>query len=556
MKINLYRLEKVLLEGEDITFPYFASVIKNDGYSKMGTPLHNNGLIYDLFVEHKSRKKKDWLVELPKLFPEFSQKIIPGEIYNGILTVRRNDNSKPVYAISLGYSFHIIQEHCDYNFAMDFAEKEITNDSVTSKLSDYIQSNKIRSLLNIKSDFLTANEGGESFKFVKGKPKFDGFGRSVECGYSIHFPKKYTLEKQEDLSSVTQLIMNVEESLGSPGIVNSFPRVTYIPKKDEKRNSHYDELLLKSMLALKTEDDFEIYTSDFDVIGANIIFNDNTSSYKIYIKGHDKEFYTNPDSLDKGEVQDFIRVHSEVIGSLNDVMVKVTCDGVPRQPVSIKNFLFGIVDDSDGKYMLTSGRWGKINGTFMTAVHETLERLDKDILKRDTSSFYHYADEDDYINQLIASGRWEKLHTIDIYVHDKYPKKDRPKIELADAYSVNARELYAIKLGGTYQTIIYAFDQANTAVKALKNGKDYKLSQQLKDNKVTKSRISSIVKCKKYATIIGFEQQYLREAIENDEFSLTLPESLLFKLKVISSASYIIGQGIDFSLYVIPGVRL
>jgi len=217
MKVNIYRLEKLENEsGSNITYQTFVESINVDLYEKQGNTININGHLFEFFRQEKERDKIYWIDELNKAFKISGDTYIAGNIYNGILLIRQVDTTKPVYAVTLGHSYASVQKYCDYNFAMDFAEKEIPMDKVTSKASDFIQSNKIRALLNIKQESLVSTKGGESYKFVIGTPNKDVqdiYGKKIECGYSIHFPINYEVKDESDLKQISDLIQNIERSL-------------------------------------------------------------------------------------------------------------------------------------------------------------------------------------------------------------------------------------------------------------------------------------------------------------------------------------------------------
>ena len=104
-------------------------------------------------------------------------------------------------------------------------------------------------------------------------------------------------------------------------------------------------------------------------------------------------------------------------------------------------------------------------------------------------------------------------------------------------------------------TFIYSFDQANIAAKALINGDEYKLSDQLSKYELSEDAIEKICTCKTYSVILGFEQINYINALETGNFNLNKLRSFLLKLKIISSASYIESQGLKFKLYAIPGYK-
>jgi uncharacterized protein (TIGR04141 family) len=360
MRLNLYKLEEVIDDiNGDITYESFVNEVVNEErkYIKVQT-IHSESLSYDFFLYSRNRSAIPWLDELKKVFNSLDSEIEYGAIYNGIIVVRRSRGKGPVYALSFGHSFHVVQEFCDYNFAMDFAEREIVKGKVNEKASDFIQSNKIRALINLKDDYMAEVEGGESYKFVSGKPEETKvYGENIDCGYSIRFYRDIELENVESFQKIENLIKHVEESLNKNNNDN-FPRVQFLQKKD-KRNEKLDAELLESMKDGK--DVVEIYSSKFDVIGAKILQLDSHYTYTLYVKNNPRTamevILLSIENLTK-----FVQKNKDIIHDLDDIKItlrKSDDDRIIRS--DIKSYLFSIIKLNGKEYMLTGGRWGLIN---------------------------------------------------------------------------------------------------------------------------------------------------------------------------------------------------
>lgn len=555
MKINMYRLDKIKEKKKYVTYSLFIQEIKKEEYECVSSIIAND-LKYELFVYERERKTILWLEELIKSMgaEEFVRKY--GNIYNGILIRKPKRPEQQVYVMPFGHAFHIVQRFCDYNFAMDFAEKEITKDGVILKASDFIQSNKIRALLNIKDDYITSAEGGESYKFVSGKPMPGNeihFGNKIECGYSLHFSREFEFKNRNDFIQINELIKQIEIVLKKKTKVNPFPRVSFFNKK-EIINGKLNLLAMSSIFAKK--ESFEVYVGAFDVIGSKILMLDNSRNYILYIKNEKKDTEKRLEHLNKKNVEEFFISNRDVINSLDDVMVIIEKDGLESSPDTIRKYLFSIIEENEKKYMLTAGRWGIVNRTFTEEVEKSLEVLDDECLQVNDTLEYKYNDEDDYVETLVKKKNCVQLHKKDVYIsRDMNVKKN--KIELADIYDKDSKELYAIKLGKSNQAFIYSFDQANSASKALINNSEYNLELQLLNYGIDAKDVSDILNCKTYSVVLGLEQNYLKKAIrdKNEAFSLTKLQSFLLKLKIISSAGYIRGQGLKFKIHVFAGEK-
>jgi len=313
-------------------------------------------------------------------------------------------------------------------------------------------------------------------------------------------------------------------------------------------------LLLKSIR--DNSEDFEVYASDFDVIGADIMLNTNTFSFQLYVNNLAKETKVDLESFNKDDVFKFVEVYKDKITSLDDIKVIILAPDHNYPATTISYYLFGIVEYDEEKYILSSGRWGLVNQTFLSEVERRLNEISSELMIQDRKDYFiPYKNEVDYIKAIHKLGGYETLDQKFVYVTEDYNKLKENKIELADSYSIKDDELIAIKLGKSNQNSIYCFDQMNTAAKAILFNEEYKVKEQLVSRGIELSIIKKILKCRNTSVLLGFEQEQYKDSIIAGTFNLNELESLLLKLKIISSIDYIIDNGMKFKLYVIPGTK-
>lgn len=539
MKVNLYKIEQVQ-KSDEITYTKFVEKINKKGYvSKEKKTIHS--IVFELYINRKQRSEIDWLEELYKVFDKNSDEINYGDIYNAIIIIRGIQNN--IYALTFGHSYHAVQSSCDMNFAMDFAESELKAGDIDTKSSDYVQSIKIRELVNVKEDSVTTSIGGESYRFVAGKPSFDLYGKRIDCGFAIQFSKTFPIENAESLNDITNLIVNIERSLLKPK-VNSFPRIRYLNKSNEQ-NEVLDAEFLENFNSNNNE--IEVYTSTFNIIGSKILYNSAEYKYVLYCKNNKSNTQEEIEFLNQGNVVDYFNRYKNTINILDDVQVIIIKNGEERPSKSIKNFLFSILEFQEEKYILTNGRWGIVNEKFIDELERTLDFIDEHYVDLAPKEFsISYIDEDDYVDKLTKNVDFVKLHKNLIRVENS-------SFELADIFSSSQNELIAIKLGSSNQEFIYSFDQASSAVKCLLNAKDYQLSEQLSNYKIDNNVIKQILNKPRYSVILAFEQVTYKNQIKNGTFKLKNLKSLLLKLKIASWADFMTSCNIEYGLHIVIG---
>ncbi|HHW79908.1 MAG TPA: hypothetical protein GX742_03785, partial [Acholeplasmataceae bacterium] len=201
MKLNLYKIDSDF--NEEIN-----SKLEEKDYILCGS-VSVESIKYDLFVNQNNRENIFWLNSMKQVFGTLNDMDNFGTIYNGILLISFSKIRK--YAVTFGYAFHVLQEICDLNFAMDFAEKQLQSSHINLKSSSYVQNVKIKGLINLRSDLIAMNEAGESFNFVSGTPlNTDHFGKKLECSNSIQCSKKFSLQNLEDLKKIGHHINQID----------------------------------------------------------------------------------------------------------------------------------------------------------------------------------------------------------------------------------------------------------------------------------------------------------------------------------------------------------
>ena len=547
LKINLYRIEKKVDKNkDDITYATLESELKAHNYS-LKSKENIEGIKYEVFVNEKDRESIEWLEELINIFrfEDFDPNY--GELYKAIIIIKGIKNK--IHAIPFGYSYHLIQKLCDFNFALDFAESELTNEGLTIKSSEFLYGNKIKEIVNIKPESIPTTEGGENYKYVSGIPQHTGiFGKKVECGYSIRFSKNISVLQLEGLKEINFLIQEVERAISKKDKLSSFPRVRYFHSED-KINEEYD---LKSMEKIKNKEiSFDFYISPIDIIGTNFLIYTSEYSFEIYVKNNSSTTKESNDNITEQYIIQYIQKNEEKINSLEDIIIiiKNMDEEVTRK--SLKNFLLFIFTDEDNnKIILSSGRWGEVNRSFLDEIERHLNFIqDNNMVLNDPKYVADYSNEDNYVEKIITNNNGL------FQLHRKLIKVNGSRYELADLWDKSNNKLIAAKLGKDNQDFIYSFDQVNSAVKCLINYKDYDLIDQLEDYNFKKDEIDLILKSRNYSIILAFEQKTYRKTIVEGDFKLNDLKSLLLKIKICHWSNYMNNMGVEYELIVIPGER-
>lgn len=540
MKINLYKIQKLVVGGDDVTHTRLVSRLKKkEFYLETSKSIEN--INYELYLCQKEREKISWLEELKFIF-EDQLGTDYGNIYHAILVIHSVNNN--IYALSFGRAYNVLQSLCDPHFALDFAERELTTGNIDSKGSDYIQGTKLKELTNVTDENVTTRVGGECFTYVGGKPAFSQFGSRIDCTLSIQFSSEISFESDRDLAKITSRIIEVERSISQPRR-NTFPRIRFLAKYNAQVEK-LDAMLLEQLKNKMT--DYSVYVPTFEIQGSDVLLNTSLNKYELYVKRHIKDTKEMFESFDTTIVSKFIMKHSELINEIDDVQVIIHRPDDREHAVSIKRYLFTIIED-DKKYILTTSKWGVVNQRFLDELERSLDYIQDNhsTLNEDKYSL-SYDDENDYINQLLPKGNYVKLHP-------KMIKVENSKFELADLYDEDSNELFAIKLGSRAQPLVYAFEQNNTAVKCLLNPTEYDLKVQLENHQLKSDEVNNVMNAKTYSVILGLETPTHIKNIESGDFRLTDLRSILLQLKIVSWASFMASTGMNFMLHLIPGKR-
>ncbi len=524
MKVNLFKIDA---QEDDSTLETLINELELSGYDNVSN-LDYEGIEYNLYIEQKPRRNILWIEELNKVFNFGGISKNLGEINNGVLVI--NAPSKNIYAITFGHSYHFIHEYCDRNFALDFAESELKSADVDTKSSDFIHGIKIKELVNLKDNSTPTSIGGESFKFVGGIPNSQIFGKRIDCGYSIHFGRNFSFEKPEDIKELNNLIIETERTINKKEKLFKFPRITYLPKSNPL-NIKLNNLVKEELIC--NSENIEIYTSSFTVLGSTVLMNSDNYSYSVYVKGKFKKTIEKYDIISKECIVDYFNKYKSDIDDIDSVKVIVEkIEGnIELKAQSIKRYIFASCELNGTEYLLSDNRWGYINQTFYETLEKSLNTISETCVEFGTGALaVDYDDEDDYIDKVVSSTKFNKLHKLFIYLNGV-------PFEIADLLEKDNNNLITVKLGSKNQEFIYSFDQAISSATFLTHQKDYQLYQKLVSAKFDEDLIEKIFSSKGYFVLLGFEQKSYHELIQNNDFNLNMLNSFLLKLKIVSWVS-------------------
>lgn len=541
MRINLYKID---LKSFDEVKKELSN--GNHVYELVGSKNVNNSTFY-LFINQRKREEKKWFNELLKVFEDLKN-INPnfGEIYNAILIFESENN---LFGIPFGYAYHKLRGICDPEFAMNFAEAELPSSNIELKGSIFIQNTKLKELVRYKPGSVIKHDPGESFYFVIGKPKNPYFGNKIKCGFSIEFSKEFSLENEESLNEINKFINKVNSSSSSRNKkISNFPRI-YRLKKSDPFTKKLDDFLLKKLKEKEKGKDFEdieVFIEHLFIFHeygfldfeseVTIKYNDENDKVKLYSKKLDYTLDSICDFLKEKDVKD-----------LKDVRIVFQNQEMEENEFKLKDILFVHLKYEKENYVLNEGFWGKYNDSFEKIIKEKLNDISNKKVKINEFKIKGLKNEDKIISKIVSSSLGiESLHKCFVSFQNGTIKAK--KIEIADLYKDNDRELITVKRGKN-RDLCYAFDQAYLGTICLSQRESIKPSKSSK-TKLNKNKLEKILALKLYSILLIFEQESYSKQIKNNEFNLNNLQSFILKLKIAWWDDFIKTTNLDYRIYV------
>ena len=457
------------------------------------------------------------------------------------------------FIIPNGQGFREAEKFADLDFGLDFAGRAIRKEKIDLKTSSFTQRNKLRAVVNYKSDQNEYPQASESYFYLSGRPiQADVFGKSIDCGIAVKFSNSYGLEPNEKTIGFASLIESVILTMKSE-VITDIPRAREVEANSELERS-LNEKLWKMLSGVDSSDDeysLEYNMSRILLNGEKVTVMDN--NYELYIYS-DRPSKENRERVDysEGQIEKYIREkkvqaldkikfvlldeHGQRMSKALNIQKLLCCELYLTKPISdMNNQLF---------FLLDNGRWKFFSKTFFDILEEKIENIDIEC-KKDGSSFIvsktkliemgtQEINEDVYIDWLVSEKEDRvKLHRILV-------GNAPTKVEIADVYDKTNDELIAIKMGLDTKDSMYSMEQSNLSINALKNNTEFGVSGTLIENGCSKEETTSILNCKNSSILWVLKKSpvYAYNQVKEGSFKLGNIKSLLVKLKIVDWYTY------------------
>ncbi|WP_314064705.1 DUF6119 family protein [uncultured Abiotrophia sp.] len=512
-----------------------------------------------LFLRQDESKFPQWLSELQTAFKvseTFEEKSVR---YSSVIVIGAEVLcegellEEHCFVIPNGQGFREVEKIADLDFGLDFAERSIPEEKIDLKTSSFTQRNKLKTVVNYKSDQNESPQASESYFYVSGRPiQSDIFGKTIDCGMAVKFSNRYGLEEADKVITYTSLIRSVILTMKGEVITN-------IPRAQEVApNSKIECELNKKLWALLsreegTEDEYSIEYNMSRILltGEKVTVVDNSSNLYIYYgkRGGSKLELVN---YSEEQIEEYII--KKKVKSMEDIRFVLLDEH--KQPISktlkIKDllccelYLKDPLDDTNDQrvYLLENGRWKYFSKTFFDILEKKMDSIDRECKNYDSSFIAPKKDlikngvktikEDEYIDWFVSSDNERiKLHRILV-------GNGSTSVEIADIYDKRKDELIAIKMGLNTKDSMYSIEQSNISINALKNSGEFSINETLENHDITSDNITKILNCKTASILWVLKEspQYAFDGVKKGELKLGDIKSLLLKLKIIDWYSY------------------
>lgn len=392
--------------------------------------------------------------------------------------LRVKSPSGNTYAVSFAHTFFLADKYCDREFAFEFARR-LTFDGIRTTALTSPNSKKNRTV-NSYVDYTSIEfDSGESFSkikiFEKQPAGFSLYARTLEIGNSI----KFSVEK-DSLETVAGLIEYVEKTILNAPEINKIPVFTRVknPSKIDRLNDWLKDTA--------STDPTKIVIPEFDIIGANEIFNRTDSEFDL-LYHYKKEHITN---LSVEELEKFCNKYGLIY---NDCVLDIVVASYKDGKIVVKKKIRELIEitNDDENAVLSKGIWYDFNSDYLKYLDDSISEIaveyhpEYDFTIEGYQNFIDkkYQEEASVTQGDTEEARKKKLK--DKYYaerafnilraeNDGFDNYDRElnsvggsNIEVMDLY--RDKKIFAVKIGNASSKLCYAVDQSLTAIKAYRN---------------------------------------------------------------------------------------
>ncbi|MHD0396390.1 DUF6119 family protein [Staphylococcus simulans] len=404
----------------------------------------------------------------------------------------------------------------DFEFGMNFAEKQIINEKIKGKKINYYLQNKVRELTTFNKNWIESPLPNQSYSEVTGgvrNPEI--FGNNITCSDKVkfHFSK---ITNSELLDKITEIISEIDWALNAPVSNNSIPRI-----KPVKNNNDSNQLYsyMNSAIQDKSEDINVKFVGINESNDSNELINlEQITFYHGRVK---KDNAFNVKSVDE-----LLEILQSSGYNLEDIKIKISNGDDNRKAVEIWGILDISLKFNNSTYIHTKHGWYYFNKTFIKLLDEQLREIEVENSHLNISE-NAMLNEDTFIDDVVNNNsEMVKLHKSFIRGNMS------TKVELADLYDSNNKELFAVKMGLETPDTIYSLQQAILSLSMLNDRGSYDFSE-IFGKMNTPNDLDG---CDKYSILWPLPprktaQKYLY-LYERDDLTLDKIGSVLIKLKI------------------------
>lgn len=479
--IEYFNSLKLGVETEPIDYNYYTfddfEIETNDEDTELK-------LIIKPFFKRKSKEPLDWQLLLEQLInPEERSldKFMPDTsfTFDSVILMREpGSQNNNVYLITFGQAYHDINDIIDFDFGIDFAEKAISNENVTTKNVNFFQQNRLKEITNYRRNSVDFARPTESYTSISGYPEDkERYGNSIHCSLGVSFLVPNGVNNFK--TKLCKLIHNVDELITRGAVVNPFPRLKIV--RDDLNVSILDELLLD---VLVNPEENNISTVDLSrlIEFQNYIFLlDEMNEVKLFTNANKRETETTL-SDDETYIEFIMKFLLDYeITDINTVRIEITDgEGYP-QVLNLKDILHAEVNDNGKHYLLQNGKWGTFNQEFFDILNNYLDEINlkQNTLNSKEVEFNKTEEEFIFQFQIKNSSNYKVLHKHFIQPKNKNFIVKGNGVELADLYSLETNELITVKKGVNTSLSLYSLEQSMLAMNSLNHMSSYDFSSVL-----------------------------------------------------------------------------
>lgn len=464
-----------------------------------------------------------------------------------------------------GRAYHKILEMIDLDFGMNFAERAIGSTNIDVKGVRFIQRNKKRGVTDYKENSTEFAQASESYFSIGGKPDFEaGYGKKIDCGNAVSIGKTFPLKglqsekRKESIENFVQLSFDIEETLQKDPH-GKFPRAVRV--KNQKEIDDLDDHILTAIKTSNTELNLSVDTNRIQMFDNNIMVVNNDFKMIIYIVNQ-KENTSKEIELNDSSIIEYIREYKDSITSNENLRFQIIFNDSDVTPITkpFKHVVHCEMEFNETVYLLENGSWQYLNEAFIDLVNNKLDELidfvDYDDVLDEIHQNSSENNEDKFIEEACTNYDFVKLHR-------RLINKNTIKAEVADLYSADTDELFAIKRTTDTAQSIYSLSQSNLGIQALKQPTTFSVKDELlKYNNpdefkekypiIPEDMVEKIIKCRNYNVLWLIEEDdpnYVRTGVRNRDFKLSQFGSLLLKLQIIDFYDFSMSNEFSSKIY-------